>query len=132
MRFAFFLHRKSGDPGEEKFEVVGGGDEVGEFLRNGFSLLSQAYVALDRAMRKSPEEAVSRSGAAADCSSAPVEETDFCSMCGAGRSDGSLCLVERPLAGKNPAVLVAVAIADHDLLDGPSLGRERTFVRSVW
>ena len=119
MRLAFFLHGKSGDAREKKFEIIGCGDEVGELLGNCFSLLGQADVALDGAVRKRPEEAVSRAGASADCSPTPVEETNFSPVCGSGRSDRGLRLVERPLAGENPAVLVAVAVADHHLLHGP-------------
>ena len=68
-----------------------------------------------------------RSGAATDCSPAAVEEADLRSVGVARRSDGGLRLVERPLAGENSAILVAVAVADHDLLDGPALGQGENF-----
>ena len=68
-----------------------------------------------------------RSGAATYCSASAVEEADLRSMGVAHRSDSRLRLVERPLTGENSAILVAVAVADHDLLDGPALGQGENF-----
>ena len=44
--------------------------------------------------------------------------------------DRVLCFVEGPLTRENTAVLVAIAIADHHLLDGPAL-RQREDLRAI-
>src|SRR5215510_7543347 len=75
-------------------------------------------------MWKCAQEAISGSGAATDRAAAPMEKTDLGAVLVADGSDCLLCFVERPLTRKNTAVLVAIAVADHHLLDRPAL-RER-------
>ena len=54
--------------------------------------------------------------APADRAAASVEETDLDTCIAPDLGQGALRLVECPLTGEDAAILVAVAVADHDLL----------------
>ena len=56
--------------------------------------------------------------APADRAAASVEEADFDTCIAPDLGQGTLRLVECPLTGEDAAILVAVAVADHDLLHG--------------
>ena len=95
---------------------------MGVFLGDGFALLGHAEVAFERAMRQRPDKPIGRAGPAADGAAAPVEETQLHPVFHPDRGERLLRVVERPLAREDATVLVAVAIAEHDLLGG-AIGR---------
>ncbi len=72
---------------------------------------------MDAAGRQGIEETVRRPGPSADRAAASVKEADAHPGLVAERGEGGLRPVQRPLAGEDAAFLVAVAVADHDLLD---------------
>ena len=109
---------KPAGAGEEQFEVEGGGDRVGKFLRDGFALLGDAQVAVERVGRQGFKKTVGRTGTATDRAAAAVEEAHARAVLGGTATDAFLGTMQRPLAGKNAAVFVAVTVADHDLLGG--------------
>ena len=71
---------------------------------------------MERSGRQGPEEAMGRTGAAADRATATVEEADRDARLGTDAGQGLLGAVETPQARQDAAVLVAVAVADHHLL----------------
>ena len=68
-----------------------------------------------------------RSGPASHRAAAAVEEHRPHPMPGTGGSQFRLGAVQRPLAGEDAAVLVAVGITDHHLEGGP--GGQQTALR---
>ena len=58
------MGRESSNACQEEFQIVGGSDEVGQFLRDGFPLFRQADVSLNSAMPKCAQETMSGSCAA--------------------------------------------------------------------
>jgi hypothetical protein len=74
-------------------------------------------ISLKRSGRECIQEEVCRAGSTADRATAPVEESQSNARVGSDLGHGFLGLVEAPLAGHDAAILVAVAVADHDLLD---------------
>src|SRR5215207_5182443 len=81
-------------------------------------------------MRKCAEETMSGSCTAAYRAASPMKETDLGALLFADGSDRVLGFVKRPLTCENTAIFVAIAVADHHLLDGPAL-REREDLRAV-
>ena len=103
--------------GQQQFQIVGGGDPICVFLGNRFALFGKAQVAADTAVRQGPDEPVRRTGTPADRTAPAVEEPNADTMLDADPGHGGLCPVQAPQTGGYAAVLVAVAVADHHLLD---------------
>ena len=116
-------HGNGSDAGLEQLEIVNRGADGAVFLRDSLALLGHAEIALNGTRRESIEKPVGRSRATADRASAAMKEANFESLFSPGCRDGVLRLMQGPLARENSAVLVAVAVADHHLLNGQACGR---------
>src|SRR5215469_8091032 len=116
-RFARLHQRPASDAGEKTLQVCGGCQAVGVLLRDHLALFGNAHLTFERAGRLRLEKDVRGSCAAADGAAAAVEKLHLDS--GLSRDIGELRLrsAKKPVAGENTAVLVAVAVADHDFLE---------------
>ncbi len=110
--------RGAGDARHEQFQIVGGIEAIGVLLGDRFALLGHAQIALERGVGQCIDEPMGRSRAAADRAAPTVEVAHAYAMTAPDLGQGVLGAIEAPEAGKDAAVLVAVAVADHHLLLG--------------
>ena len=102
----------------KQLQIVNRGGNGAVFLGNGLTLLGDAQIASRGTLRQSGQKTVGRPRASANCAAASVKKADFDTRVAPDLGQGTLRLVECPLTGEDAAILVAIAIADHDLLNG--------------
>ena len=103
--------------GHERFEVATADFRVGVFGGNDLALLGQSDLPVHGARRLGENGLVARASAAPHRAAAPVEEAQGDAIEGSehpGQRRGGA--VKLPGAGEEPPVLVAVGIAQHDVL----------------
>ena len=109
--------------------------EVGIVIARGenFALLGHANLRVVTAAGLGQDRLGRRAAAARDAAAAAVKKREPESALLADVGDGFLRLKERPVGGKVAAILVAVGVAEHDLLvvaagagGAPSTARNRT------
>ena len=114
----------------KQLQIVNRGGNGAVFLGNGLPLLCDTQVPARGALRQSGQKTVGRSCSSADCAAASVKEADFDTCIASDLGQGALRLVECPLTGEDTAILVAIAVADHDLLNGQAALFGGFFIRA--
>ena len=106
-----FQHRR-----KQRFEVALRQIGIPVFARNDFALLGEAQEAVHRACGLRANRLVARPAAATDAAAATVEQTQTNTVLCKSFDERCLRTIERPVGREVAAVLVAVAVAEHDLL----------------
>ena len=106
--------------GHQGFEVAAADFGVGVFRRDDFALLRQANLPAHRTRRLRQDGLVAGTTAPAHRAAPAVEHAQLDAVAG-GKfveefDEGNLGAVQLPVAGEDAAVLVAVAVAQHDVL----------------
>ncbi len=103
--------------GDDGLEVAPPELRIGVLARDDLALLGEADAAVDAARRLREDRVVRRTAAAADRAAAAVEEAQLdAAAVGEGCDERALALVQRPVRREVAAVLVAVGVAEHHLL----------------
>src|SRR5262245_21668035 len=92
------------------------------------ALLGDADAGFDRACRLRQDGVEARSSAAADRSAAAMKQAQADLVLSEDLDQRHLRLVELPARGQKPAVLVAVGVPDHHLLDATAVVDEARVV----
>ncbi len=116
LRLALVNQRPPRYPRQQALQVRGGGEAVGILLCHHLALLGDAHFPVQRAGRQRFEKHVCGTGPAADGAAAAVKEAQVDLGAACHGSQLNLRLAKVPVARQDAAVLVAVAVADHDLL----------------
>ncbi len=108
--------------GDQRLQVAPADFGVCILRADDFALLGQAYLSADRAGWLRQDGLVAWAAATADRATSPVKHAQLDVVC-IGQlveqlDQCNFCAVEFPVAGKDAAVLVAVRIAQHDVLLG--------------
>ena len=105
------------------------------FERDHLALLGQADLPVHRARRLRQDRLVARAAAAPDGAAAAVEQAQrdavLVAQLGEQRDQRDLGAVQLPVAGEAAAVLVAVAVAEHDVLLGAGALHHRRRCRAA-
>ena len=125
-RLAIGEKRRLQGRGDDQLELAAADLRIGVFRGDDLALLGHADLAVHRARRLRQDRVIGRSAAAPDRSAAPVEEAHREVREGreefGERGRGA---IELPDARDDSAVLVAVGIAEHDVLRRAGIGDER-------
>src|SRR4029077_10488690 len=89
---------------------------IGVLARDHLALLGQAQLPVDAAGRLGKHDPVAGAAPAPDSAAAAVEQAQADAVPPAGVDDRQLALVQLPVRRQEAAVLVAVRVAEHDLL----------------
>ena len=110
-------------PVQRLFEVAARQDRVAVLVGQRLALLGDAQPRVDGPRRLPEDRAAGRATPTADAGAAPVEEAPAHPGAAAHVADLPLRLVQRPVRREEARVLVAVAVAQHDLLHVPAQHR---------
>ncbi len=105
----------------EDLEVAPTEFRVRVFAGDDLALLGDANGTLDRTRRLSQDRLVARPAAAPDRAAATMEEARLDVVTAEDVDERHLGLVELPAGGQETAILVAVGIAEHDLLNAAAV-----------
>ena len=94
--------------------MICSGQAVGVLLRDYFSLLRDAHPARERARRQRFQEEMRRTRAAPHGSAASVKKRKAHLIQPRDFRESTLRAIKGPLAGEDPTVFIAVAVAQHD------------------
>ena len=103
-------------PVQRLLQVAARQDRVAVLVGQRLALLGDAQARVDGPGRLAQDGAAGRAAPTPDAGAAPVEEPPANARAAAHVTDVPLRLVQRPVRREEPGVLVAVAVAQHDLL----------------
>ena len=104
------------DRRRQQLHLIGRRAAIGVFERHHLALLGGAETPANGAGRLRSDGVAGRRAAAADRAAAPMEKRDRDAFLDAHRREPRLRFVELPVRRQKAAVLIAVGIADHHLL----------------
>ncbi len=97
---------------------------IGIFRGDDFTLFGNPYLPLHRALRLGKNRLIAGAAAAADGTTAAMEQPQAHTMTGENFGQRDLAAVQRPAGGEKATVLVAVGIAEHDFLQIATTGQK--------
>ncbi len=107
---------RTSDAGEEKLKIVNGRQSIGVLLFDRLSLLGDAQLAVQGRRVNRFDKPVLRAASTAHRSSASMEKMNAHARFLSDANERRLRAVQRPEAAQDPAILITIAVAHHDLL----------------